>query len=113
MIDDPSQASLPLLFGEDEPTLPPVDLAPLTKPEAPVHDDGDARGKAPRHRPVQAPPRYFSGAEVAEMFGRKPRTIRHWIATGRLKAFKVGNAVFVTEAQIRALMPDEEDWPDG
>ena len=49
------------------------------------------------------PPRFYSMAEVAEMFGRKPRTIRHWIALGLLKRTKVGNAVFIAEHEIDAL----------
>jgi excisionase family DNA binding protein len=34
-------------------------------------------------------------AEVAEMFGRKPRTVRAWIADGLLPHLKIGRSVFV------------------
>lgn len=49
-------------------------------------------------------PRMYSITEIAEMFGRAPRTIRSWIADGRLGAIKVGNAVFIPEAEIDALL---------
>jgi hypothetical protein len=62
-------------------------------------------------------PRLFSMAEVATMFGRAPRTIRSWIARGLLKPIKIGNAVFIPQAQIDALMgaphPSDPDPFDG
>ena len=54
------------------------------------------------------PPHFYTMAEVAEMFGRKPRTIRHWIAQGHLKRTKVGNAVFISEHEIDALAASAE-----
>jgi uncharacterized protein YjcR len=50
------------------------------------------------------PPRLFSVAEIATMFGRAPRTIRSWIARELFQPVKVGNAVFIPEAQIDALL---------
>jgi hypothetical protein len=58
-------------------------------------------------------PRMFSMAEVATMFGRAPRTIRSWIARGLLKPIKVGNAVFIPQAQIDALMGTPEPSDPG
>ena len=49
-------------------------------------------------------PRMYSMAEVAAMFGRRPRTIRSWIARGLLNTVKIGNAVFIPQAQVDALM---------
>ena len=49
-------------------------------------------------------PRMRSVADVAEMFGRSPRTIRSWIARGIFNPVKVGNAVFIPETQIEALL---------
>lgn len=46
----------------------------------------------------------YSMAEVAAMFGRRPRTIRSWIARGLLNTVKIGNAVFIPQAQVDALM---------
>ena len=46
----------------------------------------------------------LSIADVAEMFGRSPRTIRSWITRGILKPVKVGNAVFIPETQVKSLL---------
>lgn len=58
-------------------------------------------------------PRMFSMAEVATMFGRAPRTICSWIARGLLKPIKIGNAVFIPQAQIDALMGASEPSDPG
>jgi hypothetical protein len=113
MIDDPSQASLPLFFSEDEPTSTERDPVPLTELETPVPDVAMAPAEVSQGSKAPKLPRYYSIASVAEMFDRKPRTIRQWIANRRLKAIKIGNAVFVSEAQLIALISDEMDWPDG
>ncbi len=113
MIDDPSQASLPLFSSEDEPTPTEHDQVPLMVIETPAPDVAKAPAEVSQGSQARKLPRYYSIAEVAATFGRKPRTIRHWIATRRLKAIKIGNAVFVSEAQLIALMPDKMDWPEG
>ena len=59
---------------------------------------------SPKKSAAPTLPRMFTMAEIAEMFGRAPRTIRSWIADGRLQAVKVGNAVFVPQAQIDTLL---------
>jgi len=43
-------------------------------------------------------------AEVAEMFGRAPRTIRSWIERGIFQPVKVGNSVFIPQEQVDALL---------
>jgi excisionase family DNA binding protein len=48
-------------------------------------------------------PEVYSVAEVAELFGRQPRTVRGWIADGRLPCVRIGRAVFVPEPALRAL----------
>jgi excisionase family DNA binding protein len=58
----------------------------------------------PKQAAAPTLPRMFSIAEIAEMFGRAPRTIRSWIADGRLQAVKIGHAVFIPQAQIDALL---------
>ncbi len=40
-------------------------------------------------------PKVFTVAEVAEMFGRQPRTVRGWIADGLLPHLTIGRSVFV------------------
>lgn len=49
-------------------------------------------------------PRLLSVAEVAEIFGRAPRTIRSWIARGLLKPVKVGHSVFITMKEVEELI---------
>jgi uncharacterized protein YjcR len=46
----------------------------------------------------------LSVADLAEMFGRAPRTIRSWIARGIFQPIKVGNAVFIPQEQVDALL---------
>lgn len=61
-------------------------------------------------------PRLHAVSDVAEMFGRAPRTIRSWIARGLLTPIKVGNAVFIPQDQIDALLmqaPAAEDRASG
>src|ERR1035437_9493865 len=58
----------------------------------------------PKKSAASTLPRMFPIAEIAEMFGRAPRQIRSWIADGRLQVVKVGNAVFIPQAQIDTLL---------
>lgn len=53
-------------------------------------------------------PRMLSIADVAEMFGRSPRTIRSWIARDIFDPIKVGNAVFIPETQVTLLLHGEK-----
>jgi uncharacterized protein YjcR len=53
----------------------------------------------------------LSIADVGEMFGRSPRTIRSWIARGIFDSVKVGNAVFIPEAQVEALLQKPKAKP--
>ena len=46
----------------------------------------------------------LSTAEVAEMFGRSPRTIRNWVARGLLQPVRVGRSVFIPRSQVDALL---------
>jgi excisionase family DNA binding protein len=49
-----------------------------------------------------------SVAEVAEMFGRAPRTIRTWIARGLVRPIKVGGAVFIPQSEVDALLTKDQ-----
>ena len=64
--------------------------------------DGEG-GEVTRPPLVRVLPRMLSIAEVAEMFGRAPRTIRSWIARGLFQPVRIGHAVFIPEAQLDAL----------
>jgi len=47
--------------------------------------------------------------EVAEIFGRSPRTIRDWIHSGKLRAIRVGRMPFVSLAEMEALLARGRD----
>jgi uncharacterized protein YjcR len=48
--------------------------------------------------------RRFRIAQVAEAFGCAPRTVRSWIEKGLLERENIGNAVFIREDQIEAML---------
>ncbi len=52
--------------------------------------------------------RRFSIAEVAEAFGREPRTVRSWIERGLLEREKIGGAVFIRVDQIEEMLRRSE-----
>jgi excisionase family DNA binding protein len=54
------------------------------------------------------PPRFYPYAEVAKMFGRSTRTVRLWVASGRLKAIKIGAAPFIPDTEIQRLLTGGE-----
>ena len=81
-------------------------------------EDGDATsghavlGDNPGRR--RAMPGFLDIGEVAALFGRARRTIRWWIATGRLPAIRIGRTPFVPEAAISALLGTARiSDPDG
>lgn len=88
------------------PCRPPQDVPEDVVAPATACTGGRAR-KGSRRADDAAAPRYHSVAGVATRFGRSPRTIRDWIATGcvtpsgriRLPAIRAG----------KALMIDDED----
>jgi excisionase family DNA binding protein len=49
------------------------------------------------------PPRFYSYAEVAEMFGKSPRTIRWWVTTNRIRAIRIGGSRSIPKAEILRL----------
>ena len=65
----------------------------------------DAAGSGPRLERMSSPEiferiapsgeKMLSIARVAERFGRSPRTVRWWIATGRLPVVRIGRTPFV------------------
>ena len=59
-------------------------------------------------RAAPAPPaalrRRFRIAQVAEAYGCQPRTVRSWIEKGLLEREKIGNAVFIREDQLEAMV---------
>lgn len=59
-------------------------------------------------RAAPAPPEAlrprFRIAQVAEAYGCQPRTVRSWIEKGLLEREKIGNAVFIREDQLEAMV---------
>ena len=49
-------------------------------------------------------PKMFSIGEIAEMFGRSPRTIRDWVTHGLLQPVRVGRSLLISKAQVDALL---------
>lgn len=45
-------------------------------------------------------------ARVAERFGRSPRTVRWWIATGRLPVVRIGRTPFVPVKALEQLIEE-------
>lgn len=62
----------------------------------------DGAAPARRQDPDQSP--FMSIAEAAAMFDRAPRTVRWWLASGRLPHVKIGGAKFIPRAAIDRLI---------
>ena len=58
----------------------------------------------PRSKPDPVVPKLYTVAKVAEMFDRKPRTVRSWISAGLLPRVKVGNAVFIPAEALAKMV---------
>ena len=70
--------------------------APESVPAVPV--DASAVADAP------PAPSVYSIAQVARLFGRQPRTIRAWIAVGRLPVLRIGRTPFIPVAALDAML---------
>ncbi len=53
-------------------------------------------------------PTLLSTKQVAEIFGRKERTIRNWVRAGHLQPMRLGRSVFFRAEDIVALL--ETGW---
>lgn len=51
----------------------------------------------------------LSIARVAERFGRSPRTVRWWIATGRLPVVRIGRTPFVPVEALDRMVDEALD----
>lgn len=61
-------------------------------------------GRRARTAVSLAPPRLLRVAEVAELLGVCERTVRRLIAGGELRHHRIGHAVRVSEADLRAYL---------
>jgi hypothetical protein len=48
-------------------------------------------------------PVYVTTEQLATMFGRRPRTVRNWVARGLLKPHRMGRSVFFLLSDIDAI----------
>ena len=55
--------------------------------------------------------RHLSLSEVAELLDKSERTIRRWIKSGKLKAYKPGRDYVIPESAISELMEKSEVYP--
>ena len=55
---------------------------------------------SPEEAPPEPLPRFYSVAELAEIFGRSRRSIRGWLQSGKLPCVRIGNARFVAAETI-------------
>jgi excisionase family DNA binding protein len=54
-----------------------------------------------------AEPLFLTYAQVARIFGRSPRTVRLWVASGRLHAIRIGRARLIPRAEIERLAMED------
>jgi putative resolvase len=52
--------------------------------------------------------RNLSLSEVAQLLGKSERTIRRWVKSGKLKAYKPGRDYLIPESAIRELIERSE-----
>lgn len=55
--------------------------------------------------------RHLSLGEVAQLMGKSERTVRRWIKSGKLKAYKPGRDFLIPESAIRAFVEESEVHP--
>jgi excisionase family DNA binding protein len=55
--------------------------------------------------------RHLSLSEVAQILDKSERTIRRWVKSGKLKAYKPGRDYLIPESAIRELMERSEVYP--
>jgi excisionase family DNA binding protein len=48
----------------------------------------------------------LSVAQVAADFGVTPQTVRSWIASGKLKAARIGKSFHIVRRDVRAMLED-------
>jgi excisionase family DNA binding protein len=55
-------------------------------------------------------------AQVAADFGVTPQTVRSWIASGKLKAGRIGKSFHILRSDVRRMLEDastEDRYPAG
>lgn len=75
--------------------LPPLTLTHVSESPTMSKEDREMAVQAITERR-----RFYSVAEVAEILGKSPKTIRHWISCGELRATKIGGAILIPKHVI-------------
>jgi excisionase family DNA binding protein len=57
--------------------------------------------------------RHLSLSEVAGLMGVSERTVRRWIKSGKLRAYKPGRDYRIPESAVREFVEDSEISPKG
>ena len=60
-------------------------------------------------RPPDAAPAMLTTAQAAELMAVSQRTVRRWLADGRLRAYGTSGALRVRRDELLALRPDLDD----
>jgi len=50
-------------------------------------------------------------AEVAEVLGVRPSTVRDWIARGELPAARLGSLYFISPSALERMLTPPAGWP--
>lgn len=69
----------------------------------------DVENRAAGRRQAGQPLRFFTKAEVAGMLGVSPRSVQRWIDSRGLVAHRLGAAVRISEADLRAFLALHRD----
>lgn len=87
-------------------SLPPNGLVSFTRSDLEDLLESEAESAAPagRDRPD------YTVSEVAERFGRSPQTVRDWISSGRLRAYRFnGREYRVTPAALEEFLEPQRN----
>lgn len=63
-------------------------------------------------RGAMAEDKFYTVAEVAELLKVQPLTIYRLISDGKLKSYKVGRVIRISEADLKAFLDDSRQGKD-
>lgn len=76
----------------------PVAISVPESPHAGPADPGNVEDVDGAKRPE-----FLTTKQIADMFGRQPRTVRNWVTRGLLKPRRIGRSVFFLLSDIDAI----------
>jgi len=83
---------------------PPSMAAPIAREEQASRHEASSADTPASATETEPLPGLLSTAEIAERFGRSPRTMRRWVERGYLVPVRVGGAVFFRVEDVRELI---------